>query len=225
MNRPSGKVAMEITGISKAFGHHEVIDDFSAIVNRGEKIVLVGRNGAGKTTMLKALLADAPGMKTSPGDLDAGHVRWGHEASVGYFAQDHTGEIRKGMTAVEWLHQFDPDAHRQDLHGLLGQMLFSGEEGLKPTAALSGGETARLIMCKIMLTKPNVLVMDEPTNHLDLEAINALNIALQKYEGTVLLVTHDQDLMEEVGTRVWHFDGTAIQDFKGTYEAYTASIA
>ncbi len=105
------------------------------------------------------------------------------------------------MTAVEWLHQFDPDASRQEIHGLLGQMLFSGEEGLKPTEALSGGETARLLFCRIMLQKPNVLVFDEPTNHLDLESINALNVALQKFEGTVLLVTHDQDLMEEVGTR------------------------
>ena len=89
----------------------------------------------------------------------------------------------------------------------------------------SGGETARLLFCRIMLQKPNVLVLDEPTNHLDLESINALNIALQKYEGTVFLVTHDEDLMEEVGTRVWHFDGKTIHDFKGTYEEYTASIA
>ncbi len=127
------------------------------------------------------------------------------------------------MTAVEWLHQFDPDASRQDIHGLLGQMLFSGEEGLKPTEALSGGETARLLFCRIMLQKPNVLVLDEPTNHLDLESINALNIALQKYEGTVLLVTHDQDLMEEVGTRVWHFEDGQMHDFKGTYEEFEAS--
>ena len=127
------------------------------------------------------------------------------------------------MTAVEWLHQFDPDASRQDMRGLLGQMLFSGEEGLKPTEALSGGEAARLIFCRMMLQKPNVLVLDEPTNHLDLESINALNIALQKYEGTVLLVTHDQDLMEEVGTRIWHFDGGKVTDFKGTYEEYRVS--
>jgi len=225
MNRPSGRVAAEIKSVSKAFGDLRVVRDFSAIVNRNEKIVLVGRNGLGKTTMLKALLSDAPGVDANPAALDGGSVRWGHEVSIGYFPQDHTGQIQLGMTAVEWLHQFDPDASRQDIHGLLGQMLFTGEEGLKPTDALSGGETARLLFCRIMLQKPNVLVLDEPTNHLDLESINALNIALQKYEGTVFLVTHDEDLMEEVGTRVWHFDGKTIQDFKGTYEEYAATLA
>ena len=225
MNRPSGRTAMEIKGVSKAHGGAPVIADFSTIVNRGEKIVLVGRNGAGKTTMIRALLADTPNLPPAPQDLDAGSVRWGHEVSIGYFAQDHTGVIEKGMTAVEWLHQFDPDAARQDIHGLLGQMLFSGEEGLKPTEALSGGETARLLFCRIMLQKPNLLVLDEPTNHLDLESINALNVALQKFEGTVLLVTHDQDLIEEVGTRVWHFDHGAVTDFKGTYEEYAATLA
>ena len=224
MARPSGRMALECKGVSKAFGDLQVIRNFEAIVNRGEKIVLVGRNGVGKTTLLKALLHDAPGVNPSPDDIDSGTVRWGHEVSVGYFAQDHTGAIRKGMTAVDWLHQWDPEAARQDIHGLLGQMLFTGEEGLKPTDALSGGETARLLFCRLMLQKPNVLVLDEPTNHLDLESINALNIALQKYEGTVFLVTHDQDLMEEVGTRVWHFDGQGvITDFKGTFEEYEAA--
>ena len=222
MNRPSGRVALEAKGVAKAFGERRVISDFDAIVNRGEKIVLVGRNGVGKTTMLKALMADAPGIPAAAADIDAGAVRWGHEVAIGYFPQDHTGAIEKGLTAVEWLHRFDPDASRQDIHGLLGQMLFSGEEGLKPTEALSGGETARLLFCRIMLQKPNVLVLDEPTNHLDLESINALNVALQRFEGTVLLVTHDQDLIEEVGTRVWHFTGDHIEDFRGTYEEYSA---
>jgi ATPase subunit of ABC transporter with duplicated ATPase domains len=225
MKRPSGKVAFECEGISKAYGDLSVVSGFSAVVNRGEKVVLVGRNGVGKTTLLKALMADAPDRPATPGDLDGGSIRWGHEVSIGYFPQDQTGAIEKGMTAVEWLHQFDPGAARQDIHGLLGQMLFSGEEGLKPTEALSGGETARLLFCRIMLLKPNVLILDEPTNHLDLESINALNVALQKFEGTVLLVTHDQDLLEEVGTRVWHFDSGKIEDFKGTYEELTGSTA
>jgi ATPase subunit of ABC transporter with duplicated ATPase domains len=225
MLRPSGKLAFECSGVSKAHGPVRVIDGFDAVVSRGEKIVLVGRNGLGKTTLLKALLADAPGRPASRGDIDAGTVRWGHEVSIGYFPQDHTGVIEHGTTAVEWLHQFDPGASRQEIHGLLGQMLFSGEEAHKPTHALSGGETARLLFSRMMLQKPNVLVLDEPTNHLDLESINALNIALQKFEGTVLLVTHDQDLMEEVGTRVWHFDHGRIADFKGTYEEFAAATA
>jgi ATPase subunit of ABC transporter with duplicated ATPase domains len=99
-------------------------------------------------------------------------------------------------------------------------MLFSGDDALKKTDALSGGEAARIIFCKLMLEKPNFLVLDEPTNHLDLESINALNIALQKYDGTVLLVTHDHDVIDEVATRIWHFDHGRIEDFKGPYEEY-----
>jgi ATPase subunit of ABC transporter with duplicated ATPase domains len=226
MNRPSGRMAAEIEGVTKAFGNQLVIPSFDAVVNRGEKIILIGRNGVGKTTLLKALLSDTPNETGgSKDDIDAGTIRWGHEVSIGYFPQDTTGLIEKGLTAVEWLHRFDPAAARQDIHGLLGQMLFSGEEGSKPTHALSGGETARLLFCRIMLQKPNVLVLDEPTNHLDLESINALNVALQKFEGTVLLVTHDQDLIEEVGTRIWHFDGGKIHDFKGTYEEFASTLA
>ncbi|MGE0703121.1 MAG: ABC-F family ATP-binding cassette domain-containing protein [Vicinamibacterales bacterium] len=223
--RPSGKVALEFDGLSKAFGKTSVVSNFTAVVNRNEKIVLVGRNGAGKTTLLKALLADAPEMPAAPGDRDAGKLRWGHEVSVGYFPQDQTGMIEGGLTVVEWLHRFDADASRQEIHGLLGQMLFSGEESLKPTEALSGGETARLLLCRLMLQRPNVLVLDEPTNHLDLESINALNVALQKYAGTILLVTHDQDLLEEVGTRVWQFERGRVVDVKGTYEEHVGSIA
>ena len=223
--RPSGKIPLEFEGLAKAYSDLPVISGFNAIVNRGDKIVLVGRNGVGKTTLLKALLADAPNLAASPADRDRGTLKWGHEVSIGYFPQDHTGLIEKGLTAVEWLHRFDPDAARQEIHGLLGQMLFSGEEGLKPTEALSGGETARLLFCRIMLEKHNVLVLDEPTNHLDLESINALNVALQRFEGTVLLVTHDQDLLEEVGTRVWQFEHGRIVDFKGSYEEFSSSMA
>src|ERR1700741_2063269 len=154
--RPSGKVPLEFKGLSKAFGGQKVISKFNAIVNRGDRIVLVGRNGVGKTTMLKALLSDAPDMPASKKDIDAGTLKWGHEVSIGYFPQDATGVIEKGLTAVEWLHRFDPDASRQEIHGLLGQMLFSGEEGLKPTDALSGGETARRLFSRIMLQKPDV---------------------------------------------------------------------
>jgi ATPase subunit of ABC transporter with duplicated ATPase domains len=201
---------------------------------RGEKIALMGRNGAGKTTLLNALLANSPTIpaselrKTSGYDgtfLEAGKVIWGHEASVGYFAQDHKALVENGTTAFEWLHQWEPGASNEEIRGLLGQMLFQREDGNKRTEVLSGGEAARLLFCKLMLQKPNVLVFDEPTNHLDLESINALNIALQRYQGTVLLVSHDHDLIDEVATRIWHFESThTITDFKGSYEEYQGAV-
>jgi len=155
--------------------------------------------------------------------IDSGIVKWGHEVTVGYFAQDHRDSVVTDLTAIEWLWQFDPQASQEELRGLLGQMLFSGEDALKPTKALSGGEVARMIFCRLMLQKPNFLVLDEPTNHLDLESINALNIALQKYDGTVLLVTHDEDVLDEVATRIWHFKNGKIEDFKGPYADYLIS--
>jgi ATPase subunit of ABC transporter with duplicated ATPase domains len=225
MKRASGRHPLEIRSIEKSYDGLRVIPRFSAHVDRGEKIALMGRNGTGKTTLLKSLVRNAPGYVEDPDReflINAGAVVWGHEVAVGYFAQDHGESITKGTTAIEWLWQFDPSANQQELRGLMGQMLFSGDDALKPTNALSGGESARLIFCKLMLQKPNFLVLDEPTNHLDLESINALNIALQKYDGTVLLVTHDHDVIDEVATRIWHFHGGKIEDFKGPYEEYVA---
>jgi ATPase subunit of ABC transporter with duplicated ATPase domains len=225
MKRPSGRHPLELKGLSKSYGDLRVIRNFSASVTRGEKIALMGRNGAGKTTLLKSLIRTATGSIDDAERqfaIDGGSVTWGHEVAVGYFAQDHGDTIPKGTTVIAWLHQFDPMASQEELRGLLGQMLFSGDDALKPTAALSGGETARLIFCRLMLQKPNFLVVDEPTNHLDLESINALNIALQKYEGTVLLVTHDHDVIDEVATRIWHFEGGRVEDFKGPYEEFVA---
>jgi ATPase subunit of ABC transporter with duplicated ATPase domains len=223
MDQHSGRHPIEIKSIAKSYNGVKVFAPFSASVERGEKIALMGRNGTGKTTLLKSLIRNATGFvedseKEFP--VDGGTVVWGHNVAVGYFAQDHSDSIVKGTTAIEWLHQFDMRASQEELRGLLGQMLFSGEEALKPTAALSGGESARLIFCRLMLQKPNVLVLDEPTNHLDLESINALNISLQKYLGTVLLVTHDHDVIDEVATRIWHFEGGRIEDFKGPYSEY-----
>jgi ATPase subunit of ABC transporter with duplicated ATPase domains len=223
MKRPSGKHALEFKGVTKSYDDLKVIDNFSGSVIRGEKIAVMGRNGAGKTTLLRSLIHNATGFiddSEKAFTIDSGTIIWGHEAAVGYFSQDHKETITLGTTAIQWLHQFDPQASIEELRGLLGQMLFSGEEGLKPTHALSGGEAARLIFCRLMLQKPNILVLDEPTNHLDLESINALNIALQRYEGTVFLVTHDHDLIDEVATRIWHFENGKIEDFKGTYADY-----
>jgi ATPase subunit of ABC transporter with duplicated ATPase domains len=225
MKRASGRHPLEIKSIAKSYDGLKVIQRFTASVTRGEKIALTGRNGAGKTTLLKSLIRSATGYIDDAERefvIDSGTVVWGHEVAVGYFAQDHSDSIVKGTTAIEWLQQFDPQATQEELRGLLGRMLFSGEDALKSTGALSGGEAARLIFCRLMLQKPNLMVLDEPTNHLDLESINALNIALQRYEGTVLLVTHDYDVIDEVATRIWHFEGGRIEDFKGSYAEYLA---
>jgi ATPase subunit of ABC transporter with duplicated ATPase domains len=227
MKRPSGRHALEAKGITKSYDDTVVIRNFTASVQRGERIGLLGRNGVGKTTLLRSLIANAPGAQDEPFALNSGAVEWGHEVAVGYFAQDHKAAIPHGITVMDYLQSYDPQAGSEELRGLLGQMLFAQEEGIKPTAALSGGEAARLLFCKLMLQKPNVLVLDEPTNHLDLESINALNFALQKYEGTLFLVTHDHDLLEEVATRIWHFpttNTTEIEDFKGGYEEYQSTV-
>ena len=230
-----GQARSGIARRDKSYGDNDVLRGFTASVSRGEKIALMGRNGAGKTTLLNAMLANSPTTpeaelrKTSGYDgplIDDGKVIWGHEASVGYFAQDHKALIQPGMTVSDWLHQWEPGASYEEIRGLLGQMLFPKEDGNKKTDVLSGGEAARLLFCKLMLQKPNVLIFDEPTNHLDLESINALNIALQRFQGTVLLVTHDHDLIDEVATRIWHFENDhSITDFKGTYEEYQAAVA
>jgi ATPase subunit of ABC transporter with duplicated ATPase domains len=228
--RPSGKHILELERVEKAYDDKQVIKGFTASVIRGEKIALMGRNGMGKTTLVNAILANSPSTpeaelrKTSGYDgsfIDDGKVTWGHEAIVGYFAQDHRALVETGSTLLDWLHQWEPSASNEEIRGLLGMMLFQRDEAMKSTNVLSGGEVARLLFCKLMLQKPNLLVLDEPTNHLDLESINALNIALQKYPGTVLLVSHDHDLIDEVATRIWHFESDhTITDFKGVYEEY-----
>jgi ATPase subunit of ABC transporter with duplicated ATPase domains len=233
--RPSGKHVLEFEGVTQSYGDVEVVRSFTANVMRGEKVALMGRNGAGKTTLLNALIVDSPtvpetelrGITGYDGPFrTGGKVTWGHEAAPGYFAQDHKALIQPGVSIIDWLHQWDPTASNEELRGLLGQMLFPRDNVDKRTEVLSGGEAARLLFCKLMLQKPNVLVLDEPTNHLDLESINALNIALQRYPGTVLLVTHDEDLIDEVATRIWHFEGNhQITDFKGAYEEYRSASA
>jgi ATPase subunit of ABC transporter with duplicated ATPase domains len=225
--RPSGRHPLEVDQLTKAYdgptGSHRIFHNFIAPVSRGEKIALIGRNSVGKTTLLKSLVRNATGFIDAPErafQIDSGKVTWGHEVTVGYFAQDHRDSILPGTSVIEWLHSFDPSASQEELRGLLGQMLFSGDDALKRTENLSGGEAARIIFCRLMLQKPNFLVLDEPTNHLDLESINALNIALQRYPGTLLLVTHDHDVIDEVATRIWNFEHGRIEDFKGNYAQF-----
>jgi ATPase subunit of ABC transporter with duplicated ATPase domains len=210
---PSGRQTLTIEGISKRYGGHEVIQPFDALVTRGEKICVIGKNGTGKSTLAKMLAGEL--------QPDTGHVRWGHQAQVGYLPQDQAGVIRPGTTAFGWLRELEDKMTNEEISGLLGRMLFSGEERMKPTATLSGGETVRLLLAKLMLFKDNVLVLDEPTNHLDLQSIAALSEGLQRYEGTVIVVTHDQELIREVGSRIWALHkGEPVLDFAGTFDEF-----
>ncbi len=212
VKKPSGKQTLTIERLSKSFPEIPIVKNFDALVTKGEKIAIVGRNGVGKTTLCRMLSGDL-----TP---DTGTLTWGHQVSVGYLAQDHSEGIPKDTTAAEWLHSVDPTAGVQDIRGLLGKMLFAGEEGKKPTAALSGGEAVRLLFSKLMLTKDNVLVLDEPTNHLDLESIVALGDALMRYEGTAFVVAHDRELISQFATRLWAFTSEGLVDFKGSYDAF-----
>jgi ATPase subunit of ABC transporter with duplicated ATPase domains len=214
--RPSGKQTLTLEGLSKRWPGVTVCDNFDALVMRGEKVAIIGRNGVGKTTLCKLLLGEL--------HPDAGSVTWGHEAQVGYLAQDHREGIAPDTTVAEWLHDIDPRAGNEDIRGLLGRMLFKGEEGLKSTNALSGGEAVRLILAKLMLTKDNVLVLDEPTNHLDLESIIALGDALQRFPGTVIVASHDRDLIGSFATRLFAFTPAGLVDFQGTYEEFLDKV-
>jgi ATPase subunit of ABC transporter with duplicated ATPase domains len=215
VKQPSGKLALEIEKLSKGFEDKVVLRDVSFTLTRGDKLAVIGRNGIGKTTLCKVIARQL--------EPDRGKVAYGHEVSVGYMPQHHEEGVSKddGKTAYEWLAQWDRKAGVQEIRGLLGRMLFPSEDADKKVSALSGGETARLLMSKLTLTRDNLLVLDEPTNHLDLESIRALTEALQKYEGTLVLVSHDHAMLAEVATCVLELRGAGGFDFfPGGYEEF-----
>ncbi|HEX7488783.1 MAG TPA: ATP-binding cassette domain-containing protein [Anaeromyxobacteraceae bacterium] len=211
--KPSGKQTLTVEDLAKSYGRREIIQPFSALVTKGEKVAIIGKNGVGKSTLVQLLVGALP--------PDRGTVKWGHQATIGYLPQDHAGLIRPGTTAFGWLRELEDKLSNEEISGLLGRMLFSGEERMKPTATLSGGETVRLLMSNLMRTKDSVLVLDEPTNHLDLQAIASLADGLGKYDGTAVIVTHDQQLIGEVATRIWALrDEEPILDFNGTFDEF-----
>ena len=208
----SGRDVLEVDGLAQAFDDLSIFSDQHWRIQRGDKVAIVGRSGMGKTTLCRTLVGElAPA---------AGEIRWGHNARVGYFSEDHREAIEPGTTVFEWLHAQRPEVDHQEVRATLGRMLFSGDDGRKPTATLSGGEAARLMMCKLILLEYNVLVLDEPTNHLDLESVSALKEAIEAYEGTVFYVTHDRDLAD-AATRVLAYpsQGTLL-DYAGNLDAY-----
>ena len=213
--RPSGKLVLEVERLGKSFDDETVLSDVSFTLTRGDKLAVVGANGVGKTTLLKCLAGVY--------EPDRGKIRLGHEVSIGYMPQDHEEGLDNaaGKTAYEWLHQWDIKATVEEVRGLLGRMLFPSEDADKQVSKLSGGETVRLLMAKLTLTKDNLLLLDEPTNHLDLESIRALEESLAKYEGTLIFVAHDQALLEEVATCVLELrPGGGWDFFPGGYEDF-----
>jgi ATPase subunit of ABC transporter with duplicated ATPase domains len=217
VKRPSGKLVLEVDGLHKAFddGQTVVLKDVGFTLTRGMKLAVVGPNGIGKSTLCKILAGQL--------EPDRGKVNLGHEVTVGYMPQQHEEGVSKedGRTAFEWLYQWDEKSTVQEIRGLLGRMLFPAADADKPVKALSGGETARLLMAKLTLTGDNLLVLDEPTNHLDLESIQALTEAMQRHEGTLVFVSHDQCMIDEVATHVLELRGPAGYDFfPGNYEEF-----
>ena len=211
--KPSGREVVTAVNLTKAFDGQEVLKNINLEITRGEKIAIIGPNGVGKTTLIRCLVGDlAPG---------SGTVKWGTGMTWGYYPQDYRSGIPAGIPALDWMMSFDEENQGQQyVRGLLGQMLFKGDESLKQTEALSGGEAARLLMAKLMLDKHPVLIFDEPTNHLDLEAVSALAEGLSQFAGTALVVSHDRDLISEMATRVLSFTPDGLLDFRGTYDEY-----
>jgi ATPase subunit of ABC transporter with duplicated ATPase domains len=210
--KPAGRDIVSTEALCQAYGSETVLRDVNLEIRRGDKVAIIGPNGAGKTTLLRTLVGELP--------PSAGSVKWGQSIDWDYYPQDNRIVGDPGQTALAWLSTFDTEGDQQLVRGVLGRMLFSGDESLKPLGALSGGETARLLLAKLMLQQNPVLILDEPTNHLDLEAVNALGEGLSQFPGTVLLVSHDRDLISDVATRVLAFTSGALVDFPGTYAEY-----
>lgn len=182
----------------------------------GEKIAILGANGVGKSTMLKTLVGEL--------QPDNGTVKWSENAQIGYYAQDHEYEFENDLTVFDWMSQWKQEGDdEQAVRSILGRLLFSQDDIKKPAKVLSGGEKGRMLFGKLMMEKPNILVMDEPTNHLDMESIESLNMALEMYQGTLIFVSHDREFVSSLATRVIEITPERVVDFTGNYEDYLRS--
>ena len=211
--RPSGKEVVRVEGVTKSFGENRVLDGVDLRVARGDRLAIVGPNGIGKSTLLKVL--------TGRLDADAGAVEWGYETHPGFFAQDPRDHLTTArQTAASWIGEYCRGKGTGFARGQLGLVLLGGEDADKRIGALSGGETARLVLCSLMIRMPNVLVLDEPTNHLDLESIEALVKGLKGFAGTLVFVSHDRWFVERLANRIVEITPGGVRDYRGTYEEY-----
>ncbi|MCJ8014511.1 ATP-binding cassette domain-containing protein [Paenibacillus sp. KQZ6P-2] len=214
--REAGKQLLTVDRLTKSLEGEKVLDELSFIVNKGDKIALVGPNGLPKSTLFEVLMGRT--------EAENGEFSWGVTTTQAYFPKDNS-EYFDGvdLNLVEWLRQYSKDQDETFLRGFLGRMLFSGEEALKKASVLSGGEKVRCMLAKMMLNGANVLLLDEPTNHLDLESITALNNGLIDFDGTILFTSHDHQFIQTIANRIIEITPTGMIDKSMTYDEYLES--
>ncbi|CAG9164422.1 putative ABC transporter ATP-binding protein YbiT [Cupriavidus pampae] len=214
-------LAVEAEGVTKSY-ERRILNDLSMAIQAGERVAIIGENGAGKSTLLRTLLN---GAVKGGVPAERGTIKWAENANVGYMPQDTYEEFPEDRDLMDWMSQWtqagDDD---QSLRGTLGRLLFSADDIKKSVKVLSGGEKGRMIWGKLMLGRHNVMALDEPTNHMDMESIESLQIALDKYTGTLIFVSHDREFVSGLATRVIEVrtDGT-LTDYLGTYDEYLQS--
>ncbi|SER01564.1 ATPase components of ABC transporters with duplicated ATPase domains [Amphritea atlantica] len=207
------RLALEVEGLAKGYGEAPLFKDLSMMVEVGERIAIIGPNGIGKTTLLKTLHGDL--------EADSGLVKWSENSNIGYYAQDHAHEFADEINLFDWMAQWTKSgSDEQVIRASLGRMLFSQNEIKKSVKVLSGGEKGRMLLGKLILQQPNILLMDEPTNHMDMESIEALNLALENFDGTLIFVSHDREFVSSLATRIIDMREDGLTDFRGGYEEY-----
>jgi ATPase subunit of ABC transporter with duplicated ATPase domains len=212
-HRDIGNEVLFINELSKSYDEQVVFSNLSLKIDKGDKIALIGSNGVGKTTLLEILMG-----KTQ---ADSGNYNWGQTIATSYFPQNTTEMIKGDDKLYDWLQGFDPMWHIDEIRKCLGRMLFTGEDQEKKVGSCSGGEKHRMMISKMMMDSCNFLVLDEPNNHLDLEAIVALGEALHQYQGGVICVSHDRELIDAFANRIIKInEDKSIIDFKGSYEEF-----
>jgi ATPase subunit of ABC transporter with duplicated ATPase domains len=210
------RLALEVEGLTQGYDGEALFDGLNLMVETEERIAIIGPNGIGKTTLLETLTGNMTPM--------AGEVKWSQNAEIGYFSQDHGDLFERGHDIFSWLSQWrQPGDDDQALRTVLGRLLFSRDQYTQPVRAASGGEKGRLMFARLMLQKPNIIVLDEPTNHLDMESIEALNLALEHYPGTLIFVSHDRQFVGSLASRIIELTPKQVVNFNGDYDHYLSS--